>query len=66
MKIGDALGEVFSFKGKRNVTALMIALVLGLYAKFTGDFQPLSIFVLVITAIFLFELVNFVMGKLGQ
>jgi phosphatidylglycerophosphate synthase len=60
------LGDVFSFEGKRNVTVLMVALILGLYAKFTGDSQPFSIFALIITAIFLFELVNFVMGKLGQ
>lgn len=60
------LGDILSFEGDRNVTVLMIALVLGIYAKVTGDIQPFAAFVLIVTLIFIFFAFNFVMGKLKQ
>ncbi len=60
------LGEIFSLKGDRATHVLMVAVVLGIYAKITGDSRPFAVFVLIVALSFIFYAVNFVLGKLYQ
>jgi hypothetical protein len=60
------LEKIFSLSGDRNVTVVMIAVVLGVYGWLTGDIRPFSVFALVIILVFLFGTLNFLMGKLKQ
>ena len=48
------------------VAVIGVGVVLALWAKFTGDLKPLSIFVIGVAGAFLFFLVNFVFGKLNE
>ena len=52
------------FTGTRSLHVLGIALVAGLYAFITKDTRPLAVFVMAMAAIFLFDLVNFLLGKI--
>ncbi|MBR9681138.1 MAG: hypothetical protein GOU98_04950 [Candidatus Altiarchaeota archaeon] len=55
------------FAGKdRNLTVLSIALVAGLYAALTGDTKPFAVFVFTIAILFLFDLVNYILGKINS
>lgn len=58
-------GNFFTNKD-RNLTVLGIIFVAMIYAKLTGDTKPLAVFVFVFSAIFLFNLVNFILGKINS
>lgn len=55
-----------TFEADPTLAALGIAIVFGIYAKITGDTRLLSLFVLVLGAVFVFQTFNYLMGKLMQ
>lgn len=61
MEFKDVFEEVSKHKG---FTIIGIAIVLGVYAKLTGDIRPLAGFVILMILITLFLFVNTVLGKL--
>jgi hypothetical protein len=54
------------FNADRGLVMLGVAFVLAVYAKLTGDVQPFAVFVMIMSLIFIFDVVNIVMGKLNQ
>jgi hypothetical protein len=51
-------------KDNKGFAIIGIAIVLGIYAKLTGDIRPLAGFVILMILVALFMFVNTVMGKL--